>query len=125
MRVRANGWPTGPASAKDLKLGRINMMTRTAFVCFLSAIGLAVGIARAESVMLTAKHKPGEKMYVEQTRESVQKIENSPMGGNMEMTAQQLYGLWRKVDSASADGAKVSLVFDRVMQRFESPMMSG
>lgn len=98
-------------------------LSLTAFA--VASMGVAPRAAQAQSVLIKPKFSAGETAYVDQTREMKQKIENGPMGGSMEIDSVQGYGLNRRVDSTSDGGAKLTFVFDRVVQEFNSPMMEG
>lgn len=106
-------------------------MIRNKLAAFLTALviatlGLASQPARAQSVMIKPKFAAGDTIYIDQTREMKQKIENAPMGGGtMEIESLQVYGLNRKIESASDGGTKFSMTFDRVVQKYDSPMGGG
>jgi len=82
--------------------------------------------ARAQSVMLKPKHTAGQKQYIEQHTEVTQNIRGGMMPGEgMEIKVDRIYGLWKQVESASDDGVKVTMTFDRAMQKVDSPMMEA
>src|SRR5205823_9466653 len=80
---------------------------------------------RAQSVRIEPKHKAGEANYVEQDLDIHQKMEGGPMPGTMEIDIKRVYGLNRKVEATPDGGAKITMTFDRTMQKFDSPMMNG
>lgn len=105
---------------------RTNMFfKRTSVLGVAVALFAAAGDLSAESVMLKPTHKVGETVYVEQSAEIVQMIHNPMMGEPMEIMIHRIYGLLRKTDSGSDDGAKMSWTFDRAMQKVDSPMMEA
>ncbi|MEK6642619.1 MAG: DUF6263 family protein [Planctomycetota bacterium] len=105
---------------------RTNTMIKQASVLAVAAAFFtATADVSAESVMLKPKHKVGETVYVEQSAEIVQLIHNPMMGEPMEIAIHRIYGLLRKTDSGSSDGAKMSWTFDRTMQKVDSPMMEA
>ena len=80
---------------------------------------------RAQSVRIEPKYKSGESTYVEQNADIHQKMEGGPMPGAMEIDIKRVYGLNRKVEATPDGGAKITMTFDRTMQKFDSPMMTG
>lgn len=91
----------------------------------LTTVAVSYGRADAQSVMIQPKHKAGETTYLEQCMEANQVIEGGQMPGKMEFAVKRIYGLTRKIDSASADGAKITMTFDRAMQTIDSTMVEA
>lgn len=96
---------------------------RFVIVCLLSVF--CVAQVRAQSVRIEPKNKSGETTYIEQDMDVHQKMEGGPMPGAMEIDIKRVYGLNRKVEPTPDGGAKITMTFDRTMQKFDSPMMNG
>ena len=82
------------------------------------------GSALGESVMVKRAYVPGQIVYIERETASVQEITTTIMPP-MKLHAEQLYGLWEKVESVTDGKATVVLTFDRASRNVEAPMMGS
>jgi hypothetical protein len=81
--------------------------------------------ALAQSVTPRPHLAPGCTAYIETTTQAKQTIQNPAGGQPMSFQFEILTGLLRRVESADADGAKLTHRYDRQRIKADSPMMSG
>lgn len=123
-RVRCAPGRNGTGTERrDMETGMSWMSARKrTWACVLATcIG---GGAMAQSVTFKPKYEAGQKTYIEKTSELKQSMKGGPMG-EMAFKIKSVVGMLMSVESADANGAKLTFTYDRVASDSDAPMMSG